>query len=504
MQQRIRLAFALLLLAPAIAAGQALQDALNQAIGSAQLGPNARTGVFILDIPNDRILARINETTPLIPASNAKLLTSAAALRVLGPDYAFRTYLLVNEDGSITVVGSGDPGLGDPEILEHADPPTKFEELITTLARAVAAHGVESVPEIVIDDRVFDRQAIHPEWPRDQLDRHYCAPVAGVNVMRNVVSIIPRPSPSGPGNKAEAWMIPRAGWLRLVVEAVTVGEGENIFRVDRDAQGTTYTVRGRIRLPSTYAAEVAVPEPARHFGALLAQELERQGIEVGQENRSVIKEVRLIELDADQPSGEPIAWIDTPIAHAVGRCNKDSVNLYAEALLKRSGSALTKAPGSWANGAAAVRSQIVDHLGHEHAASTIISDGSGLSRENQVRADTLARWLVAAFEDSEIRKTFLDSLPTVGEGTLTKRFRKHKPRHLVLAKTGTINGVSALSGYVIHEPSGYAVAFAIINNDLKGARGTRAARALQESIVLAIDRYVSQNAPASGEAIFGG
>lgn len=491
-----------------VAMGQALQREIERAIGAASLNESASTGVFILDTSTTEILATQNAQDPFIPASNAKLLTSAAAMRVLGADFSFRTHLLLDDSGRVTVVGSGDPGLGDPDILAQTVPPTNVDDMLATLAQAIAAKQPEQISEIVIDDRVFERQTIHPMWPTDQLERQYCAPVAGVNFHRNIVQITPRPSPRGPGNAATAWMEPRADWIQLRIEAMTVGEGQNTFRVDRDALAETFTLRGKIRQPSTIAAEVTIPRPARHFGALLAQAIEDLDIEVGEQHRSVFEEVRLVEQDADQPEGEIVAWIDTPLANVAERSNTDSANLYAEAMLKRTGHAMTRSQGSWANGAAAIRMQLAELVGPDHAASTIISDGSGLSRENRVRPDTLAYWLDSAADDEAIRDAFFASLPAPGEGTLRNRFRSERPANLVLAKTGTINGVSGLSGYVVHEPTGHAIAFVVLNNGLRGARETRAARAMQEEIVLSIDRYLTEIMPAQAdvgnEAHFGG
>ncbi|MEO0513503.1 MAG: D-alanyl-D-alanine carboxypeptidase/D-alanyl-D-alanine-endopeptidase [Planctomycetota bacterium] len=479
--------------------GQPISDAVTREVRAAALGSGSSVSVAISAIETDTLLAAFEPDRAMVPASNQKLLTSVAAFRELGPDFVFRTHFVLSEDGTLTVVGSGDPALGDPEILSLASPPTTLEQVLDDIAAAVAEAGTERIEAVVIDDRVFDRNLVHPSWPADQHDRHYSAPVAGVNIHRNVVSLTPRPSPAGPGNRAEVKVSPNTSWVTVDVQAKTVGEGRNVFRAERDESGRRFRVLGKIREPSTISADVTMRDPATFFGGLIADALERRGIEVGEAGRNVLEDVRLASNDDPSPSGDAVAWIDTPLPFIARRCNVDSANLYAEAMLKRVGAGAGRGQGSWPAGASAIRAQIAEHLSPRDATRTIVADGSGLSRDNRVSPGTLVRWLDAAYEDETIRDALIESLPEPGEGTLRNRFTEQRPANRLYAKTGTIRGVSTLSGYLVHEGSGLAVAFSIMTNDLSGPSATRNARRLQERLVLLADQELSRMAQASAE-----
>ncbi|MFZ4576184.1 MAG: D-alanyl-D-alanine carboxypeptidase, partial [Phycisphaerales bacterium] len=188
-----------------------------------------------------------------------------------------------------------------------------------------------------------------------------------------------------------------------------------------------------------------------------------------------------------------------PMSRVLERCNSDSMNLYAEALLKRSGYEVTKEPGSWANGGAVVRMMLTEKLGAEHAQSTTITDGSGISRSNSVSPSTLAHWLSVVAADRKLRDVYTDSLAKPGDGTLRKRFQGVKLANSLRAKSGFIDGVRALSGYVVDPDNGRRVCFSIIVNDIKTGDQTTAALDLHEDVVVAIDKWIEkQGAPRSG------
>ncbi len=181
------------------------------------------------------------------------------------------------------------------------------------------------------------------------------------------------------------------------------------------------------------------------------------------------------------------------------RCNADSENLYAESFLKRIGNAVTKEPGSWANGAAVLRMTIAQHLGADSAAATTIIDGSGLSRGNLVCPITLTRWLGELSKDARCRDIYTDSLATPGVGTLKKRFRDARLINQVRGKSGFINGVRCLSGYVISS-SGHRLAYSVMVNDITNDDQTREALELHEDIVKIADRWLGSRATANAEA----
>src|SRR4051812_23030202 len=153
-----------------------LNEEVTRLVAARKLG-EARVGISLVDLETGATLANVHGGDPFTPASNMKLLTSGAALLVLTPDFAFRTELIRDGDRLI-LRGAGDPALADPVVLQSMEPRLTVNDVLGALAGAVAKAEMKDVREVVVDDRVFDREYVHPEWPVKQLDRGYCAEVS--------------------------------------------------------------------------------------------------------------------------------------------------------------------------------------------------------------------------------------------------------------------------------------------------------------------------------------
>ncbi len=472
-----------------------LQRDIDRLIERAQI-PRLRAGVSVVDLSSGRTLAVHDVQDAMIPASNMKLLTTGAALDVLGTEFAFRTRFRIAGDRLI-IQGAGDPALGDPAMLALSSPPATSEDLIGAVVRAVKDSGVGTVSEIVIDDRIFDREEIHELWPRDQLDRHYCAPVSGLIFHRNVIDFYISPA-AREGDPPLVDIDPAMDWIEgdIVNRARTVASGANKVGVLRDQRENRFTIIGEVRRRSVEPVRKAVHDPQLLWGRLFADRLARAGLTDASGGTA---SVRLVREDERFDDARDIAVISTPLTDIVRLCNVESINLYAEALLKRMGHEVTQAPGSWAGGASAIRLMLAQRLGPSAAGSTMISDGSGMSRANRVSAGTLTAWLASLWHDGELRDVFVGSLPTRGEGTLDNRFRQTPLAHTVRAKSGYINNVYTLSGYLIDEATGNALAFSILLNDVPMGQGWKAKR-LHEQIVQACDQWLSEQARELVEA----
>ncbi|MCC6285531.1 MAG: D-alanyl-D-alanine carboxypeptidase/D-alanyl-D-alanine-endopeptidase [Phycisphaerales bacterium] len=491
--------FALLLVALGSARAEADDAALlaevRGLVREARLD-GARVGVSIRDLKTGEILAAVNDRERFIPASNMKLLTTGAALSVLGPDFQFRTEVLVRGE-SLVLRGSGDPTLGDPEYLDEITPRRNVEELLAALADAVATGGVAGVREVVVDDRIFDRQWVHPDWPADQLDRHYCTGVAGLNFHRNIIDFFASPNPAGEGAPSFQTQ-PVAPWIAsdVRVSAKTVRSGKNTFWVRRDEQVDRFTLMGDVRFATEAPERRALHDAPSFAGRLLADRLRQAGVRVG--SGDVQRVARLAAEGEDLSGGRVLAAVTTPVRDVTLLCNRDSVNLYAEALLKRMGREISGERGSWASGAAVLRMVLGERLGPDAAGEVTVSDGSGMSRANQVSPRVMTAWLESIYEDERVGPAFVESLATPGSGTLERRFREVRVQNHVAAKSGLLNGVRTLSGYVTEPATGRTLAFSVLVNDLplSGEAPQRALR-LHERIVAAADRWLSaETAPA--------
>ncbi len=460
-----------------------LRDEVETLISRAALS-GATVAVSVRDAETGTVLIAENARQLMIPASNMKLFTTGAALHVLGPRFEFRTRLLVDGD-RLVIVGDGDPGFGDPALLELMQagdqPGLGVDEFLQLWVSAVEAAGLEHVSSITVDDRIFDRQLVHPGWPADQLNRSYCAEVCGFNFHGNVLNFYPRP---GGGHRPDLRLFqPYAPWLAVTNRATkrTGVHDRNDIWIARRHNTNELTFYGNVKYAYRTPAPVTVHAMPAFFAQLFASRLTDAGIHVDGWG--------VVDQSAPRSGGRPLApVVATPISTVVARCNRDSQNLYAESLLKRIGFALTNEPGSWVNGGAVVRHVVHDRLDNPNLAILlVVRDGSGLSRDNRVAATTLTAWLNTFHDDARLGEIFIGSLAVAGRtGTLANRFRDVDLHGtIVQAKSGYVRSVSCLSGYLT-APDRRRRSFSILINDLQKPGAVSEAKRLQERILSAV------------------
>lgn len=478
---------------------QPLQAEVDRLIHGAKLG-KSRIGVSVLDVRTGEVLAARNSDEGFCPASNMKILTTGAALWTLKPDFVFKTELRLDGD-RLVVVGSGDPAFGDPEILQNASPRLTVSDMLDTLATSVSRAGVKKLSEVIVDDRIFDREFVHDTWPKDQLDRWYCAEVSGLIFHANVLDVYPRPGTDG--QRPSVSIDPETNIIEVdVSKSRSVSSGNNSVWLKRDANENRFQLMGDVRFAVTQPVRVTLTQNPTFFGQLLADRLERSGVVItgaGQPTPGgggTAPVARVADQGEVLSSDRTLAIVTTPLADVVRRCNVESYNLYAEAMIKRIGHDVTGQPGSWENGASVIRMLLAEKLGPDSAKNTIVRDGSGMSKENRVSPRTMTQWLAALANDPTVAPVFIRSLPKPGEGTLERRFKSNRPKNELHAKSGYIRNVRCLSGYVIDE-NGNAVAFSILANDVPAGEEDQAALQLHEQIVALIDGYLNKDRPST-------
>jgi D-alanyl-D-alanine carboxypeptidase/D-alanyl-D-alanine-endopeptidase (penicillin-binding protein 4) len=468
-----------------------------------------RVALYALDLSDGRELFAIDESEPIIPASNMKLITTAAALDLLGPDFVFRTelHLLPAADAaqlpSLLIVGDGDPALGDPAILQ--DHNLQIDQLLAAWVAKVQEARVTHVKHLIVDDRVFDQEFVHPSWPTKQLNRWYCAQVAGINFYDNTIDVLPRPTVSG--QAPQITLIPDVPFL--VMNNRATSGGADTFWIERKLGGNEMTFWGKVKNRRTEAVPVTIDDPPVFFAQILSHRLALAGIKVEGLRRASASE--------QFPPSSLLLRVETTLQTVLDRCNTDSQNLFAEALIKRMGRAFTGQPGSWENGAAAIRNALARRLG-PGAIAIHIADGSGMSRDNRVTAKALVELLASLHHDPQRGPLLQQSLAVAGEsGTFERRFHNGL-RGRVLGKSGYLDGVCAISGYLLvptapapgsaaagstaDKPGDNAaapartVAFSMIFNDFKPPIYLHKLQELQESILTYVDqRYQERLAP---------
>jgi D-alanyl-D-alanine carboxypeptidase/D-alanyl-D-alanine-endopeptidase (penicillin-binding protein 4) len=440
----------------------------------------AEVGIHIAQLDPDtrrsRTLFRHDDQTPLIPASNMKVVLTAAALELLGPNFTFRT-LLAQRGEDLVIVGDGDPSFGDAQVLKKAgwESTTVFQQWAAQLRRA----GLAACRDVIVDDSVFDEAFVHPAWPADQLLRPYCAQIAGMTFNNGCLDFYIHPV--GTGQIVSYVTDPPTSYVS--VTNTCVGGTVNAIVLDRSPRTPNQIIlRGTASAANQAPVSITVHDPALYAATVLAETLAAADIIVGGQVRRDRTLRGGLPAEVAQGSARVLAIHETPLGVVLTRMNKDSVNGYAESLLKRIGFAASGRSGSWENGAEAVGG-FLKRLGAA-ADEFVVDDGSGLSRQNRISARIMLRLLESSFY-GQSREQFLTMLAVGGEdGTLQDRFTGPL-RGRVLAKTGFIARVSALSGYVKGRDDRW-YAFSILMNDIAPGMNSRA-KELQEAIVRAID-----------------
>lgn len=433
--------------------------------------------ISIADVDANQVVFEKNPDQPQTIASVTKMFTTAEAIQFLGPEYKFRTTFWRRGEirdgilmGSLLVVGGGDPNISGR--FYNDDFNAVFDKWAQGLVQAGVRHVVG---DLVLNASFFDGVARHPEWPSGQEAKWYQAPVSALSFNDNVVLVSIRPG-MRPGRPAIVSIDPPTGVLHPLVGARTVSRGRPRVAVARSVGSDAVTVSGTV--PATnvwWSTPIAVDNAPEFFGAALKTRLQNAGIQL---TGAVVE--KNVKPDAGWLL---VAQTESDLLPTLAVVNKHSQGFYAEQVFKTV--AAEKAGlGSWENGVSIER-QFLQSLGLDPSRYDL-HDGSGLSAYNRVAAGDVVRFLEAMSRQPNglaWRQTLAVSGET--EGTLRHRFREPEIRGKVFAKTGTINGVSTLAGYVTAN-SGKTYAFAIL---LNGRGGDWACHEFQDRLVRSIVKF---------------
>ena len=436
---------------------------------------HAKFGVELVRLDDGGRAAGLFEdhaATPMVPASNLKIVTTSAAMEKLGADFKFRT-LLLRRGQDLVLVGDGDPSFGDAELLKKSgwDVQTVFRAWATALAKA----NIGPVRRLLVDDSVFDEQFLNPNWKEYPFLERYVSEVGGMNLNFNCADFYIKPN--GPGRVVSFITDPPTRYFSVKNSCVE-GAGNSVW-ISRQGDGNEMLLRGETPRANETPVYVTIHDPPMYAGTVLAETLEAAGIHVGAVERD--RTVRAAYQNA--PSDWTLlAAHQTALTTVMARANKYSKNLYAECCCKRLGYAAS-GEGSWRAGTEAA-GEFLRSIGVPEA-QFHLDDGCGLSKSNFITADLMTRVLEHDFYGPN-RQTFMDTMAIVGvDGTMEDRFRSTDLRGRVHAKSGFVNDVSCLSGYLLGRDHHW-YAFSILFNELP-AGGTGQAKAIEERIVHLVD-----------------
>lgn len=404
-------------------------DAALQPSIDAVLNGSSGVAACLVVFADDRLIREVGEDTPLVPASNQKLLTTYAALLELGPDARFVTTVRAQAqpqdgilDGDLYFIGAGDPFLStEPWRSQYEETAGRFYTRLEDLADGIVAAGVTQITGSVLgDESLFDSIRQGP-WAQRLIDQRQSGPLSGLTVNEGFQD-----------------------WPEVYTSAINRTPGDD---------------------PPLQAARV--------LAGLLAE----RGVALGGVGVGVA------------PTGlQEIASVTSPaLVEIITHINSYSNNYGAEILLKHLGRG-SAGVGSTATGSAAVLAILSDPALGIDTAGAVISDGSGLAETDRVTCQLLEDLLDSAGPES----AFARSLSVGGErGSLLNRHIDSPAEGHVFAKTGTLNGVTALSGYVESplEPGTFVLFSYIANGELAGLDENL--RAIQEPFVESLATYPS-------------
>jgi len=448
------------------APSQHLDSVLSPLLGD-RLFRDSRIGLHVVNVRTGEEVFSSHADRSLVPASTMKVVTAATALKELGPSYRFTTAVFTGGPiasngalkGNLYVKGGGDPSF--------------VVEKLWKMVYDLKLQGIEKVEgDIVFDESFFKPDYPLPGWNKEEdlkKGPSYFPALSALSLNFNTVTLV-----VGPGDKAGAAARVRletpVGKLVTIDNALKTGSAKSRWRIDIDRElddeKVAFKVTGSV--PSRARVRMfrrTVPDPTAHFMAAFRQMLASQDMTVRGRFRR----------------GSTPSWAkpllnhrSAPLAAILMDMNKYSNNFIAEQVLRTVGAEASEASGTTEAGLHEVE-QYLNGLGIADTEFHLVN-GSGLSRKALLRPSTLTALLLDMAHDPEIGREFWSSLAIAGlDGTLWYRLKDNAGR--LRGKTGTIDGVHCLAGYVLAQ-NDEMYAFAFMVNNLKG--GSSRARALHD------------------------
>ncbi len=458
---------------PSAPEGRLAED-LQTILNRPELAPMA-IGVKVVSPVTGRTLFSHHSNALFHPASNTKMFTAVGVLRTMGADYRYLTSVFADSD----VYTRSDTLFTSLYLFGRGDPLLEIAHLDSLAGKVAKDTGIRVIAgDVVVDDAYLDDIPFGEGWMWDDVQYSYSASLNALAVNGNSVKIVVSPGASI-GAPVSVRVEPPTAAVSFEVQAVTEAAASSDTSsieplwVERDwpARSNRIKVTGRLRLD---ASEVAfyrsVEEPGLHAGRLFRDRLHARGVRVAGSVRHGITPTR----------ARSMAIYRSPVVtEALAHLLKHSSNLTAELLVKTMGRHATGETGTAVDGLSALRRELEDYIGLD-ADHYRFADGSGLSWYNYVSPDQIVDLLLATYHDGTIGDAFREALPVAGvDGSLKNRMKDTTAMGNLRAKTGTLTGVSCLSGYV-YTMDGEPLIFSIMMNNFVGPAST--ARRAQDEI----------------------
>ncbi len=447
----------------------------------------AKIGVVVESMGTGEKIFEFNPDKPLVPASNMKLLTSAAALIVLTPDYRYETRLVTNGSveagvlrGDLIVEGSGDPTISG--YFNDNDPVWVFKDW----TKRLSGMGIKEIRgDLFIDNSAFPEKPYGDGWNMDDVNRCFCAPRDAFTFNNNCIQLEIVPS-TQKDRDFQFVMEPVSDYIRLVDKLNSrKAAGTGTVRLHYKDARTLQVVGSRNPGSAATIHYVPVRYPGEFGGFVLKETLAAGGISVTGNvlcSRNCPNTADITQRKKNGPLKTLAVYQSVKLSEIIKVINKLSNNLYSEMLLftigRTSGAAYSTGK------AASITLAALNNAGIA-TDGLVMADGSGLSRYNLVTPRQFTR-LLQVMAAGPYSAHFYESLPIMSiDGTLKRRLKGSRASGLIRAKTGTINGVRSLSGYLTTYNNENLV-FSIISN---GHPSTAAIDRVVDKIILRLLEY---------------
>ncbi len=434
---------------------------------------NGSVGVAVIDVETGKLIAGHDAKKCLTPASSLKVVTTGAALAILGPDFQFETKLeydgFIDENGtlkgSLYLTGFGDPTLGSSEFDEVPDLEKTMQLFCTEIQKA----GIKKIEGLIVGDATyFGTAASGRTWAYEDLGNYYGAGAYGLNILENMYYVKLQQKTKLGSRPPVSSTEPSIPNLLLINELTSAekGSGDNAYIFGAPNNYTAY-IRGTIPVGSgTFTIKGAIPDPPFFAAHALMYALEENGLSTFRQATTQLQ------LDLEQEQKAKRTTIHThkspTLKSIVKETNLKSVNLFCEAMLRILGK---KKKGK---GTPEAGIEVLLEFWKKKGLKTegfFIEDGSGLSPYNAVSTQHLATVMRLIYKDEFLREAFYDSLPIAGKsGALRYRLKGTKAQHNLRAKSGGLKRVRSFTG-LVKSASGKQLAFSVIVNNYKGGSG---------------------------------
>jgi serine-type D-Ala-D-Ala carboxypeptidase/endopeptidase (penicillin-binding protein 4) len=418
---------------------------------------NTSWSIYVADALTGEVISDKDGSINLIPASVMKLVPTAAALSMLGGDYRFTTSLAFTGKlnrkrsrlvGDIIIIGGGDPMLGSQNYTDT------YGDVMGKWAKAVKDAGIKKIKgDIVADASIYDYKPVPGGWEWDDAGNYYGAGIHGLNYLNNSFSIYLH---SGEDGSIPVIDSTDAAGRYLKINNYLIAKGNS-------DEGSVYsapyesdiTLGGVVPVNSNIILNASIPDPPLATAQLLKERLASEGITVtGSPTSRRVKPLTESVMEMLSTTVSPT------LKEMITTTNQESINLFAGQLCKHLGLVYRK-EASFDAGMDVIQSFL--DTNNISTGKVNLTDPCGLSRNNLVSAEFMAK-LLRYIYNSPLKETFISSMPVSGvSGTLKKYFSDDLLNGKIVAKTGSMTGVRALSGYIT-TASGRVMVFTIIVN----------------------------------------